>query len=177
MGILNDEELNALIDKFGWIVPDPVKRVDLKYQFLEVAKAQYEKCMKPVEDLREAIFKILFPYAEVARCSDNEMIEKILTLLVPKLDEAKDEAKDEAEDEADNKWVSALKEFKFIVDSPESLAESVRILIEEEREKWLKDLESRLAPHYRTESGSDNVTMTDDYFLSSEAFQALKENK
>uniref|UniRef100_A0A6M3L2T2 Uncharacterized protein n=1 Tax=viral metagenome TaxID=1070528 RepID=A0A6M3L2T2_9ZZZZ len=36
-----------------------------------------------------------------------------------------------------------------------------------------KEVEDRLAPHYILETGSDNATMTGDWFLANEAWQTL----
>lgn len=48
--LLSDEEINNFINKFWWILDkrhgDKIKIVDLKYLFLEIAKAQLAKCQE-----------------------------------------------------------------------------------------------------------------------------------
>jgi len=67
---------------------------------------------------------------------------------------------EEAKDKADSRWVSALKPFKITVDSPESLAASVQMLIEEavgkERER-IKAAVNNLEFHYNVSTALEKA--------------------
>ena len=85
-------ELAQFIDEFKVSVRKPFKWSELSKEKKSYWYKQVNQiCQLPsqpldIKELREGLFKILFPYADIKRASDNEMIDQILQLFEPKPD-------------------------------------------------------------------------------------------
>jgi len=85
-------ELAQFIDEFKVSVRKPFKWSELSKEKKSYWYKQVNQICQlfpqPLDDkkLRERLFKILFPYADIKRASDNEMIDQIFALLQPKPD-------------------------------------------------------------------------------------------
>jgi len=74
-------------------------------------------------------------------------------------------------------WVSALKKYNLTVDSPESLATSVDILIEEAKKRALKEAGEWLLDEYEATPQDKRIALFETVIEKLIAGQALKEGE